>query len=98
MTPRSAVARKRAKSDAPLHAIDLFAGAGGLSLGFKSAGFVVDAAFERDDWASDTYEFNNRTTRLYRTDISEVSNFEFSQYFGVDALIGGPPCAARIIS
>lgn len=39
-------------------ALDLFAGAGGMSLGFTQAGFDVIAALEWDEWASLTYIFN----------------------------------------
>lgn len=40
--------------------IDLFAGAVGLSLGFESKGFGIALAIEKDTWAKDTYNHNNK--------------------------------------
>ena len=42
-----------------LVAIDLFAGAGGFSLGFEMAGFVVPISVEIDAWACDTLRYNH---------------------------------------
>ena len=38
--------------------LDLFAGAGGLSIGFKAAGFKVIGACELDEWACDMIKHN----------------------------------------
>jgi len=39
--------------------IDLFAGAGGLSLGFEQTGFVIKKAVENNKWAKETYKKNH---------------------------------------
>jgi DNA (cytosine-5)-methyltransferase 1 len=67
----------------------LFAGAGGLDLGFKNAGFGVPWANEYDKtiWAS--YENNFPETVLDRRSIMDVSPEGIPS---VDGLIGGPPC------
>ena len=70
-------------------AVDLFAGAGGLSTGLASAGWDVVAAVELDKSACDTYEYNHRSTDLLRSDIREI---DFHDFDGVDLIAGGPPC------
>ncbi len=71
-------------------AIDLFAGAGGLSLGLRAAGFAVTAAVESDADACATYRSHHRTTRIFDQDIATV---DFGAMRGCFALVaGGPPC------
>jgi len=66
-----------------------FAGAGGLDLGFKLAGFSVPWANEYDKniWA--TYESNFKQTKLDRRSIVEVQPSDIPD---VQGFIGGPPC------
>ena len=73
--------------------LDLFAGAGGFSLGFKAAGFEVVGASELDEWASDTIRSNFPDEIVLSGDIRKISESEFRKTFGdVDVIIGGPPC------
>ncbi len=72
--------------------IDLFAGAGGMSLGFMKAGFKVSAAIEIDDWAAQTYSENHLGANVYCEDITQLPDSFFENLKGVDAVIGGPPC------
>lgn len=77
-------------------AIDLFSGAGGLSLGLKMAGFNVKAALENNPFAAKTYEKNLGAHMLQR-DIHDISGEEILNYAGIqsgqcDLLAGGPPC------
>jgi len=81
-----------------LTALDLFAGAGGLSLGFEKADFKVPIAVEVDDWAADTYENNRKDLKVLRTDIKEISDHYFGQMTGLDVVMGGPPCQGFSIS
>jgi DNA (cytosine-5)-methyltransferase 1 len=67
----------------------LFAGAGGLDLGFSKAGFNVPWAneYDKDIWSS--YEKNFPKTKLDRRSITQVEPEEIP---AVQGFIGGPPC------
>lgn len=67
----------------------LFAGAGGLDLGFKQAGFKVVWAneYDKDIWAS--YERNFPRTKLDKRSITEIEPDDVPD---IEGLIGGPPC------
>lgn len=73
--------------------LDLFAGAGGLSLGFKAAGYRVVGACEIDEWACDTIKYNFPEEKVLSGDIRGISSRDFLREFGkIDVIIGGPPC------
>jgi DNA (cytosine-5)-methyltransferase 1 len=77
--------------------IDLFSGAGGLSLGAARAGFRVKGAVEIDPQAIVAHQKNFPNTRHSKTDISTLTGnrlreiFEF-QNGDLTGIIGGPPC------
>lgn len=77
-----------------LRVVDLFAGAGGLSLGFEWAGMDVTLAIEMDAWATDTYAVNLPKATLLQRDITTISDTEISALAQgpIDIVIGGPPC------
>ncbi len=79
-----------------LNIVDLYAGAGGLSLGLQLAGHKVVKAVEIDEWAAQTYSEN------LGNDIECTSVHEFletgADFKGVDAVVGGPPCQGFSIS
>lgn len=72
--------------------VDLFAGCGGLSLGFQRQGFNIAAAFEWWDAAIKCYAANF-SHPVHQIDLSYVDNAVsvISQY-APDMIIGGPPC------
>jgi len=75
--------------------LDLFAGAGGMSLGFEQAGFKVQAAIELDSWACDTMRLNNPDCNVVQRDVTSISDVEIKQLFGkfrLAGIVGGPPC------
>ncbi|WP_319498709.1 DNA cytosine methyltransferase [uncultured Cohaesibacter sp.] len=89
---RERLAETAIRKDLPT-ALDLFAGAGGLSLGFKAAGFRVIGACELDEWACDTIRHNFPDEDVLSGNILSLPNEEFLERFkGVDVIIGGPPC------
>ncbi len=78
-----------------MKAIDLFAGAGGLSLGLKNAGWEVAAAIEFDKYAAATHHENFPGTRTMRTDVRDV---DWAAFKGIDLVAGGPPCQPFSVS
>jgi len=75
-----------------LHVVDLFAGCGGLSLGFQNAGLEIRAAFEYWETAARCYELNF-SHPVYRIDLSDTdSAIKVISSFKPDLIIGGPPC------
>lgn len=73
--------------------IDLFAGAGGLSLGFKQTGkYEIAAAFEINPNAQKTYKKNHEGTEVY-SDVCSADYQKLKKKLGkIDVVIGGPPC------
>lgn len=80
-----------------LKTIDLFAGAGGLSLGFLQTGeFEIMAAAEINQNARETYKQNIAKDKENFIFIDNVIGYDFKklseQLGGIDVVIGGPPC------
>ena len=73
--------------------VDLFAGGGGFSYGFKKEGFLITDAVEINGAAAQTYEHNIKPLKMHNTDIRNLSGREFLNQ-NPDVLIGGPPCEA----
>lgn len=74
--------------------VDLFAGVGGMSLGFRQVGFEVIFANEFDREIADAYSRNHPETKMVVCDIRQLDipgNF-VSIKSSVDVVIGGPPC------
>jgi len=77
--------------------VDLFCGAGGLSKGFEHAGFDVVFGNDIDATFGDTYRQSHRhaafvTKPIQSLDVAEISATAGLDHFGLDVLVGGPPC------
>ena len=78
-----------------LNYIDLFSGAGGMSLGFDQVGFKNVFSIDIEPRFCETYKTNFPNHNLIQKDISKFSNEEIKSLIGnkkIDVVIGGPPC------
>ena len=72
--------------------MDLFSGAGGLSLGFIEAGFEIVAAYEKWLPSVNIYKANLRHP-VFEMNLNEVDEAtDHIKNFNPDVIIGGPPC------
>jgi DNA (cytosine-5)-methyltransferase 1 len=84
--------------------LDLFAGCGGISLGFSAAGFTVEAAVEFDPEAAASHGLNfhgGDPAHSSARDITRTKPDDLVRELGLgktssafDVLVGGPPCQA----
>lgn len=75
--------------------LDLFCGAGGLSLGFEMAGYAIGLGVDRDPLACQTHahNFDGHTIRVDLQEIPDPLAFLSEHSIErVDVIIGGPPC------
>lgn len=71
--------------------VDLFAGCGGMSLGFQNAGFDIMAAYDNWQPAIDIYRLNFNHP-IYRKDLATENIMDELMSLAPDIIIGGPPC------
>ncbi len=81
--------KKSKQSGDSLFCLELFSGAGGLSLGLEMAGFRVVAAVESNRDSARTYAALFPQADLKNCLIQDLS---FKDYRGIDLISGGPPC------
>ena len=78
-----------------MNAVELFAGAGGLSLGLERAGFQVVLANEIEQNMATTFALNHPHTRVLNCDVHDIDFQKEIEKLGVptvDLVSGGPPC------
>ena len=78
-----------------LNVIDLFSGCGGMSLGFKWAGFNTVLATDIDENAKKTFSHNFPNTPFINKDLKKVKKIDFDKLLlkkNIDIIVGGPPC------
>lgn len=69
--------------------VSLFAGCGGLDLGFEKAGFDIIWANDNNKKVEETYNKNHKKTKLVIKSIVDIKPEEIPE---CDVIIGGPPC------
>ena len=83
------------KSTFSYNTIDLFSGAGGISVGYRSAGFKKEASVEIDEDASATIKNNFPESYHYEGKIEALTNEDLDKVVGekiIHVVCGGPPC------
>lgn len=82
-----------------LSGIDIFSGAGGLSLGAELAGITIKCAIEINPSAAKTFKRNHKNAIVLNQDICTISKKDFD--FDTDEvfiIMGGPPCQGFSLS
>lgn len=77
-----------------MNTIDLFSGCGGISLGFKWAGYKALLASDIDENCEKTFNHNFPEVPFICENLSDIKKEDFDQYINedIDVVIGGPPC------
>lgn len=78
-----------------MNAIDLFAGAGGLSIALRNSGFNILMANEINPRFAETHHYNFPEVPIVQKDINDLSSEDWNELIGdkeVDLIVGGPPC------
>ena len=78
-----------------MNAIDLFSGAGGLTIALKESGFNVVLANEINKRFAETHSYNFPEIPMIEQDIKELTVEKIHEIIGnkeVDLIVGGPPC------
>ena len=91
--------RQRSQKTSPgttFRVLDVFCGAGGISQGFRQAGFQIVAGVDSDPDALATFALNFPEARVIHGDLRDegVSRQVLEVASGIDVLVGGPPCQA----
>ncbi len=72
-----------------LKTVALFAGCGGLDLGFENAGFDIIWANDNNKKVEETYRYNHKNTELIIKSLVDIKSEDIPE---CDVIIGGPPC------
>lgn len=87
--------KKKTKKTHDFRTLDLFAGVGGIRLGFEKAGFTTVFANDFEMKCKDTYDMNFPTSKLVVEDIRKIGIDDLPKF---DFLLGGFPCQAFSIA
>ncbi|MDD3607858.1 MAG: transcriptional repressor LexA [Candidatus Moranbacteria bacterium] len=87
--------KPKQKTKHGFNTIDLFAGVGGIRLGFENAGFKTVFANDFESQCKDTYDLNFKDSKLIVEDIRKIGIDDLPKF---DFLLGGFPCQAFSIA
>lgn len=93
--PVGPAVKRSKKRNHGLKTLDLFAGVGGIRLGFERAGFETVFANDFEEACKRTYDLNFPTAKLVVEDIRKIGINDLPQF---DFLLGGFPCQAFSIA
>ena len=79
------------ETPAPMTAVDLFCGCGGMSMGFANAGYELLGAYDNWPAAVDVYRANFNTP-VHNSDLTDEAIVDEIAALRPDVIIGGPPC------
>ena len=92
-TEKNAEINKKTKQE--FRTIDLFAGIGGIRIGFENAGFKTVFSDDFDPKCKETYDLNFKDSKLIVEDIRKIGIDDLPEF---DFLLGGFPCQAFSIA
>jgi DNA (cytosine-5)-methyltransferase 1 len=72
--------------------VELFSGAGGMSVGAAMAGVETKLAIEIDSYAAQTFAHNHKEANVINADIRSVKSIDIKESEEQRILFGGPPC------
>lgn len=73
--------------------LDLFCGCGGISEGYRLAGFNIVGGIDFNEYATATFKHNFKNAKVHNIDITTFTNEDIDKEYGdVDVIVGGPPC------
>jgi len=87
--------KNQEKKTASFRTLDLFAGVGGIRLGFEKAGFETVFANDFEKNCKETYDSNFKNSKLIVEDIRKIGIDDLPEF---DFLLGGFPCQAFSIA
>lgn len=79
------------KNNLNFDAIDIFSGAGGLSIGAERAGLNIAIAVEKDVYAAETFLHNHPFSKILCDDICDIKPLDYTRV-NPFIVFGGPPC------
>jgi len=96
-SPSNHTGKKKNNGHSDLNVVDLFSGAGGLSLGAARAGFAIRGAVENDPHAIGTHQQNFPNTTHISISVSDITGKKLRKLLelkngDLTGIIGGPPC------
>ncbi len=86
---------KQKKNKHGFRTLDLFAGIGGIRIGFERAGFKTVFANDFDQKCKETYDLNFKDSKLVVEDIRKIGIDDLPKF---DFILGGFPCQAFSIA